>query len=71
MHPAARGSNARIIPKRRERHHSYDESVDEPPKLLEDEAVTVETEAPAEENESIESSEQDNSTAVPPAFEEE
>lgn len=60
MHPAARGSNAGIIPKRRQRRHSYDESVDEPPRLLEDEAVEVEAEISSEENQSVERIEQDD-----------
>ncbi len=70
MHPAARGSNAQTVPKRRQRHHSYDESVDEPPKLIADEAADVEAEVPAEENEPVERIERDD-TPAPPAFEEE
>jgi hypothetical protein len=42
-------------PKRRDRHYSYDESVDEPAKLIEDEPVEIEEEVPAEENEPVES----------------
>jgi hypothetical protein len=41
------------VPKRRQKHHSYDESVDEPAKLLEEEAVDVEEAAPLEDNESV------------------
>ncbi len=70
MHPAAGGSNALSVPKRRQRHHSYDESVDEPPKLIADEVTDVEAERPAEENEPVERIER-NDTHVPPAFEEE
>ena len=40
-------------PNPRKRHHSFDESVNEPAKLLEDEAVEVEEERPAEESESV------------------
>ncbi len=70
MDPAARGSNSGKIPKRRQRHHSYDESVDEAPKLLDNEPVAVESETPAEDNQPIEREEQDDAS-VPPAFEEE
>jgi hypothetical protein len=56
-------------PKRRERHHSYDESVDEPAKLIEDEPVEIEEEIPAEENESVEQVEENNKSDSP-AFEE-
>ncbi len=70
MDSAARGSSSGRIPKRRQRHHSYDESVDEAPKLLDNEPVAVESEAPAEDNQSIERDEPDE-TPVPPAFEEE
>ena len=61
---------AEIIPKKRQRHHSYDESVDESARVIEKESVEVEAEIPAEENESVETSEQDDET-VSPAFEEE
>jgi hypothetical protein len=70
MDPAARSANSGIIPKRRQRHHSYDESVDESSKLLENEPVAVESETPAEDNQPIERDEQDE-TSIPPAFEEE
>lgn len=70
MQRAARISSPGAIPKKRQRHHSYDESVDEPPKLLEAEPVAVESETPAEDNQSIEGVDQDNAS-VPPAFEEE
>jgi len=61
--------NRTIGPKQRQKHHSYDESVDEPAKLIDDEAVEVEREAPAEANESAETIEREN-TSEPPAFEE-
>lgn len=60
---------AKIIPKRRQRHYSCDESVDEPARLIENEPVEVEAEVPAEENQPIERSEQDDKSASP-AFEE-
>jgi hypothetical protein len=65
---SAAGGRA-IAPRRRQRHYSYDESLDEPAKLIADEPVDVEQEAPAEDNESIEKIENNNS-AEPPAFEE-
>jgi len=70
MQPVFGGSRARVIPKRRQRHHSYDESVDEPPKLIAAEAADIEAEIPADENEPVERIERDEAPA-PPAFEEE
>ncbi|HTV32071.1 MAG TPA: hypothetical protein VME69_03080, partial [Methylocella sp.] len=63
-------SSAKAVPKKRQSHHSYDESVDEPARLIENEPADVEAEVPAEENEPVEQSEQENkpSSAV---FEEE
>jgi hypothetical protein len=58
------------VPKGRRRHHSYDESVDEPAKLIEEEPVEIEEEAPAEENDSLESIDKD-SDSDSSAFEEE
>jgi hypothetical protein len=55
------------VPRKRPKHHSYDESVDEPAKLLEQEAVEIEEETPAEDTEAIETSEQEENAA---AFEE-
>ena len=40
-------------PDPRKRHHSFDESLNEPAKLVENEAVEVEEERPAEENEPV------------------
>ena len=60
----------RTIPKQRQRHHSYDESVDEPAKLIEDEAVDVEGAVPLEESEPVEGADEKNNER-PPAFEEE
>ena len=47
-------TNAETPPKKRPRHYSYDESVDEPAKLLEQEAVEIEREIPSEDTEPIE-----------------
>jgi hypothetical protein len=70
MQPTLRKNNVKAIPKKRQSHHSYDESVDEPARLIENEAVEIEAEVPAEENESVEKSEQEDKSA-PPVFEEE
>ena len=50
----ARRQQTKDGPKKRDRHHSYDESLDEPPKLIEDESVEIEEAVPAEENPSVE-----------------
>jgi hypothetical protein len=47
-------------PKWREQHHSYDESVNEPPQLIEDEPVEIEEGRPAEDNEPVERAEKDD-----------
>jgi hypothetical protein len=57
-----------IIPTRRQRHHSYDENVDEPKRLIENEPVEVEAEIPAERDQSVERSDPENNP-TPPAFE--
>jgi hypothetical protein len=59
---------AHLVPKKRARHHSYDESVDEPAKLLEQEAVEIEKESPSEDTVVIERIVPDD--REPPAFEE-
>jgi hypothetical protein len=56
-------------PKRRERHHSYNEDVDQPSKLIADEPVEIEEEIPADENEPVERIEENNESD-PPIFEE-
>ena len=56
------------LSKRRRRRHSYDESVDEPAKLIEIESVEIEAEVPAEENEPVETIEQKDKPETP-AFE--
>lgn len=70
MHAPASGKKAETIPKKRQRHHSYDESVDEPGKLIENEPVEVEAEVPSEENEPVERIEKEDEPE-PPVFEEE
>jgi hypothetical protein len=50
---AANGSEE-VVPKKRQKHHSYDESADEPAKLLEQEAVEIEAEIPSEDSEAVE-----------------
>jgi poly-gamma-glutamate capsule biosynthesis protein CapA/YwtB (metallophosphatase superfamily) len=69
MKAAMVGQSSSNVPKRRQKHLSYDESVDESAKLIEEEAVEIEQELPAEENEPLESIEE---TQIPdtPAFEE-
>jgi hypothetical protein len=47
-------------PKKRLRHYSYNESVDEPAKLLEQEAVDIEAETPSEDTEPVETVEPDS-----------
>ena len=64
--PRQQGST---VPKRRQKHHSFDTSVDEPGKLIEEEPVEIEEEAPAEENEPVERIEEKEGTDTP-AFEE-
>ena len=58
-----------MIPKKRQRHHSYDESADEPRALIEQEAVEVQAEVPADENEPVETIEREEPIST--AFEEE
>jgi hypothetical protein len=67
MKVATGGWNS-VVPKRRQKHYSYDESVDEPAKLIDDEPVEIEEERPAEENRPVEGAEEDNSSNLP-AFE--
>lgn len=57
-----------IGPKKRDRHYSYDESLDEAPKLIEQEAVEVEEAMPADENEGVER-DGDDKNPDSPAFE--
>ncbi|MGO9008019.1 MAG: hypothetical protein ACLQIQ_19075 [Beijerinckiaceae bacterium] len=69
MQSAARDKIANAIPRKRQRHYSYDESVDEPAKLIENEPIEIEAEVPAEENEPVERIEREDEPASP-AFEE-
>lgn len=59
MEPTRTGKKARPIPKKRAKHYSYDENVNESPVLIEDEGVDIEASTPAEENEPVETVEQD------------
>lgn len=56
------------VPKR-QKHYSYNESLDEPASLISHEPTDVEGETPAEDNEPIEAVEQ-NSAEAARAFEE-
>lgn len=69
MGQATDGRGGRVVPKKRPKHHSYDESVDEPAKLLEQEAVEIEKETPSEDTPAIERLEPQD--RQPPSFEEE
>ena len=55
-------------PKKRPQHYSYDENVDEPAKLLEQESVEIEAEIPSEDSEPVERPEPADNDG--PAFEE-
>jgi len=68
MKAAAAAMHRAIVPKRRQRHYSYDESLDEPGKLIADEPAEIEAETPTEERDSEERAEADEPGA--PAFEE-
>ena len=59
---------AETPPKKRPRHYSYDESVDEPARLLEQEPVEIEQETPLEDTEPVEGVESDDRDI--PEFEE-
>jgi len=68
MNAALCSPSGEIVPKPK-KHYSYNENVDEPAKLIQDEPVEIEREAPAEDNESVERGE-DNDKPESPAFEE-
>ena len=68
MQTTSRNSSAKSIPKQRQRHHSYDESVNEPARLIENEPVEIEAEIPVEENEPLEGARPEEKPAFP-AFE--
>jgi hypothetical protein len=57
------------VPKRRQRHYSYDESLDEGATLIANEPTEIEEETPAEESVSVERLEV-NIPSETPAFEE-
>lgn len=59
----------RTGPKKRDKHFSYDESLDEAAKAIDSEPVDVETEVPAEENEPVEGAREEDKPP-PPVFEE-
>jgi hypothetical protein len=61
-------SKQRTGPKQSKRPLPYDEGVDEPAKLIEDEPVEIEEDAPAVGNESVERIE--DGDLDPPVFEE-
>jgi hypothetical protein len=65
MELATNGQRKTIGPKKK----NYDESVDEPATLIENEPVDVESATPAEGNRPVEQVE-DNNKSNPPAFEE-
>ena len=69
MNVAIGAESSPVVPKRRQKHYSYDENVDEPAKLIEDEPVEIEEERPAEENRPVEGAEEDDKSELP-AFEE-
>ena len=69
METATGGQSRSVVPKRRQKHYSYDESVDEPANLIEDEPVEIEEEVPAEENEPLERIDENNNSDTP-VFEE-
>jgi hypothetical protein len=68
MQITAENHSSTIGPKHREKH-PYNENVDEPAKLIDDETVEIERELPLENNEPVERIEDDD-TSKPPAFEE-
>ena len=61
MHSGEARTKAETPPKKRPRHYSYDANVDEPAKLLEEEAVEIEEEVPSEDTEPIEGVEPEDS----------
>jgi hypothetical protein len=68
METVTDSDGARLVPKKRQKHHSYDESVDQSAKLLEQEAVEIEREIPSEDTPAIERIEPDEREV--PVFEE-
>jgi hypothetical protein len=68
MQSADRQRWAQRAPKKRPRHYAYDTNLDEAAQLLQQEAVDIEEEIPAEDSEQIERP--DPEDVPPPAFEE-
>jgi hypothetical protein len=68
MPNVARHHTRTVGPRQPEKRHSHNENVDEPAKLIDDEAVDIEREVPSEGNESVERNKDDD--VKPPAFEE-
>ena len=68
MTTTSAGISCMSVPKRQQKHYSYNESLDESAELITDEPVEVEKESPAEENELIEKVDLNN-TEAPPTFE--
>jgi hypothetical protein len=64
MIQTATQQRAHMGPKKR-RHYSYDESLDEPPGLIEKEPVDIEEAVPADENEPIEKDEENQLPDIP------
>jgi hypothetical protein len=58
-----RSHEIKTIPTKRQRLYSYNDNVDEPAKLIEDEPADVEAEVPIERDESVETGEQEDETA--------
>ena len=56
-------------PKQKKKHYSYDENIDEPAKLIDEETVEIERSVPIDENESVEQIDK-SENSMPPAFEE-
>lgn len=63
--PSGKGAG----PKQRDKHYSYDESLDEAPKLIESETVEIEAEVPCDTSEPVEGVTQEEEK-LPPVFEE-
>lgn len=61
-------ARAAFGPKQRRKHFSYDEEVDEAGKLIDQETVDIEREAPADGNEPLQRVE-DTEKREPPGFE--
>jgi hypothetical protein len=56
-------------PKQKNKHYSYDENIDEPAKLIDEETVEIERAVPMDENEPVEQIDK-SEKSMPPAFEE-